>query len=145
MKIQEKDQFHGSALTQIVEDKSFKALNRGSEKYGHYLVNADHHVFVKYRKTKSSPWQFLFTSDELMAIHAVAAENKKVFVCLVCGTVTVCALDRSEFTSLIDLSTAGRQWIRIEVPKGGSCHVSGSNGSLSSTVPHNSFPKKVFM
>lgn len=48
MKIQDQDLYHGAALTQIVEHASFKALNRGSEKYGHYLVNKDQHVFIKY-------------------------------------------------------------------------------------------------
>ena len=35
MKIQKKDLFHGSALTQIVEDPLFTALNKADEKYGH--------------------------------------------------------------------------------------------------------------
>jgi hypothetical protein len=39
---------------------------------------------------------------------------------------------------------SGQQSIRVEVPKAGSCHVSGSIGSLKRTVPHNSFPNKVF-
>lgn len=60
MKIQEQDRFHGAALTQIVEHKSFKALNRASAKYGHYLVNADRHVFTKYSKATRSPWSFTF-------------------------------------------------------------------------------------
>ena len=36
MKIQQKDYFHGAALTQIVEHESFKALNKADSKYGHY-------------------------------------------------------------------------------------------------------------
>ncbi len=56
MKIQEQDIYHGAALTQIAEHESFKALNKGSERYGHYLINADCHVFIKYSKAAVSPW-----------------------------------------------------------------------------------------
>jgi hypothetical protein len=145
MKIQEQDLFHGAALTQIVEHKSFKALNRGSQKYGHYLVNKDQHVFVKYGKSNVTPWKFTFAPDEIEAIRGEADKSKSVFICLVCGPITVCALNRAEFTNTIDLSASGQQWIRIDVPKNGSCRVSGSAGSLKRRVPHNSFPDKVFV
>lgn len=43
MKTQEKDLYHGAALTQIVEHTSFRALNLAPVKgYGHHLVNSDH-------------------------------------------------------------------------------------------------------
>lgn len=144
MKIQEQDLFHGAALTQIVEHKSFKALNRASVKYGHYLVNADRHVFAKYSKATRSPWSFTFQPNDLKAIQAEINNGNTVFLCLVCGTATVCALAEAEFTSLIDLASPAAQRVRVEVPAGGSCHVSGSLGSLKRTVPHNSFPDKVF-
>ena len=57
-KIQKQDLYHGAALTQIVEHPTFKALNRASKNYGHYLVNADREVFVKYSASSSSPWGF---------------------------------------------------------------------------------------
>jgi hypothetical protein len=144
MKIQEQDRFHGAALTQIVEHDSFKALNRASTKYGHYLVNADRHVFVKYSKSTRSPWSFTFQSHDFQSIQAEVSAGHLVFVCLVCGTVTVCALSKDELVALIDLHASNAQWVRVEVPPGGSCHVSGSLGKLKRTVPHNSFPEKVF-
>lgn len=142
MKIQEKHQFHGAALTQIVEHESFKALNRASNKYGHYRVNADRHTFVKYRKAPHSPWSFTFQPDELKAIQAQL--KNKVFLCLVCGTSTVCALTVKEFTELIDLKSSSAQWVRVEVSPGCSCHVFGSSGKLQRAVSHNSFPGIVF-
>ncbi len=54
MKTKEMDLYHGPALTQIVHHDSFKAINKATTKYGHYLVNTDRHVFVKYRKNPSS-------------------------------------------------------------------------------------------
>jgi hypothetical protein len=144
VKIQEKDIYHGAALTQIVEHDSFKALNRASNKYGHYLINADRHVFIKYRTADASPWQFIIQPDEVSAICLEAGANRTIYLCLVCGITTVCALNIDEIKTVIDVESSLQQWIRVEVPNGGSCHVSGSSGKLQRTVPHNSFPNKVF-
>lgn len=144
MKIQEQDIYHGPALMQIVEHQSFKALNRASLHYGHYLVNTDRQVFVKYRKTRRSPWQFVFQPDELSAISTAMSSNGRVFVCLVCGHTTICALNEDEVVQIIDLAATTQQSIRVEVPQGGSCRVSGSKGKLKRVVPHNSFPTKIF-
>ncbi|MEW6369058.1 MAG: hypothetical protein AB1714_30895 [Acidobacteriota bacterium] len=145
MKIQEQDVYHGPALMQIVEHPSFKALNRASKRYGHYLVNTDRQVFTKYRKTKRSPWQFVFAPDELSALAKAKSAGNRVFVCLVCGHTTICALNVDEFDQVIDVTAGSQQSIRVELPQGGSCRVSGSKGRLQRTVPHNSFPEKVFV
>lgn len=144
MKIQEQDFYHGVALTQITEHKSFKALNRASTKYGHYLINTDRHVFIKYRTHPKSPWQHTFSPDEMKSLIAACKKNTHVFLCLVCGDITICALDHSEISTVLDLNSNAQQWVKVEVPKGGSCHVSGSNGYLARVVTHNSFPKKAF-
>ncbi|MBT6158296.1 MAG: hypothetical protein HOL01_07730 [Planctomycetaceae bacterium] len=146
MKIQDQDLFHGAALTQIVQHESFKALNRGSKtKYGHYLINTNRHVFVKYRKPNQSPWQHTFSEDEIDAIANQIKKRQKVFLCLVCGKTTVCALRIAEIKRVLDMKGEGQQWVRVEVPKGGRCHVSGSNGRLAKTVAHSAFPEKVFV
>jgi len=144
MKIQEQDVYHGPALMQIVEHPSFKALNRASKRYGHYLVNTDRQVFTKYRKVKSSPWQFVFAPEELSTLSRALSGPDHVYVCLVCGHLTVCALSGDELQQLVDLAARSPQSIRVDVPSGGSCHVSGSKGRLKRTVPHNSFPNKIF-
>ena len=144
MKIQEQDRFHGAALAQIVKHNSFKALNKASTKYGHYRVNADRHVFVKYSTEEYSPWRFTFQKDDLKAIQTEVKKGT-VFICLVCGTYTVCALTIEEFQALIDLDASSKQsWVRVEVPPRGSCHASGNLGPLKKAIPHNSFPDKVF-
>ncbi|TCO38960.1 hypothetical protein [Dokdonella fugitiva] len=144
MKVQEQDQYHGIALTQIVEHKSFKALNRCSEHYGHYMVNTDREVFIKYRKTGNGSWQFVFQPQELKAIKAAMASKSDVFVCLVCARSTVCALTEDEINTLIDVGSAASQSITITVPPNSSCRARGSAGSLKGTIPHNSFPNKLF-
>lgn len=57
MKIQKKGSNHGVALTQIVEHPSFKALNKADEKFGHYQINHDTRILIRYR-SGNSPWTF---------------------------------------------------------------------------------------
>lgn len=144
MKIQYQDFYHGAALTQVVEHESFKALNKGSERYGHYLINADCHLFVKYSTAETGPWTFTFQPDHLEPIRSILESEAQVFVCLVCGEETVCALSSDELKSVIDVSATDAQWVRVEFPAGGSCRVKGSSGEMKRKVPHNSFPNKLF-
>jgi hypothetical protein len=145
MKIQKQDIYHGPALMQIVEHRSFKALNRASGLYGHYLINTDREVFTKFRSVPFSPWQFTFAPAELAAIRRAASGDARVFVCLVCGHETICALTVDEFSQLVDPASKAQQWIRVSVPRGGGCHVSGSIGQLKRVIPHGAFPEKLFL
>jgi len=144
VKVQQQDLFHGAALTQIVEHPSFKALNRASAKYGHYLVNTDREVFVKYRTSGKGPWQFTLQPDELAALSSALASTHRVFLSLVCGPVTVCTVGDHEITKLVDVRSKSPQWIKVDVPPRKSCRVSGSQGRLTHTVAHRAFPEVIF-
>lgn len=143
MKTQEQDFYHGVALAQIVRHESFKALNSGSPKQGHYLINNDRHLLVKYRTNDGDSWQFTFKVEEILAIKSMAKKSSNVFICLVCGGATICALTFDEIKELL-APKSEHQSITVSAPVGGSLHVRGSLGELSKTVPHNSFPKKLF-
>ncbi len=144
MKIQTQDFYHGAALTQIAEHESFKALNKGSSNYGHYLVNADCHLFVRYSTGDGPTWSYTFTSEQLKAVNNVAAANASAFVALVCGEETVCLLDQVQLETVIDLGSTNAQWVKVEAPPSKSCRVSGSAGQLKKVIPHNAFPKALF-
>jgi hypothetical protein len=144
MKIQQKDLFHGAALTQIVEDPSFKALNKADTKYGHYQVNADRRLMVKLTEKENHPWQFTFQPDDLNTLRADIASNFTTFVCLVCGKKTICLLDQADFSAVIDLNSPAVQWIRVDIPKA-SMRVRGSAGSLGHAIAHKDFPDNVFV
>ncbi len=143
MKVQEQDIFHGPGLVQIVQHESFKALNRGSAKYGHYLINTNRHVFAKYSSRKRSPWQFTFQLEDLASIESASSKGP-TYVMLACGHETVCALTLDELREVVDLDASVQQTIIVDVPRGGSCHVKGSLGKMKKTVPHNAFPRKLF-
>lgn len=144
MKIQSHDLYHGAVLTQITEASSFKALNKADHLYGHYLVNEDTRLFVKYSKKAEEPWEFRFQKSELSAIEEDLSAGERVFLCLVCGEATICCLGENEFMEIINLEAKDSQTIIIDSPTAASMRVRGSAGRLSKTIAHNSFPKKLF-
>lgn len=150
MKTQKADLLHGAALTQIVKHPSFKALNKPWKEYGHYQVNADIEVFCKYLTTnhiskKKKSWCFTFQPEELSRIkEAQDLRSNRLFCCLICNDFTVCVLNMLEINQLLNFSERKAQSITVDVPHGGSCRVSGTNGELKRCVPHNAFPNKIF-
>jgi hypothetical protein len=142
VKIDNKDFYHGAALTQITEHESFKALNKADGKYGHYLVNTDRRLLTKHSEQNVS-WQFTFQPADLQTLESDIKSGFKTFLVLVCGGETICLLDETEFLQLIDLKASGQQWIRVSIPKA-SMRVHGSSGTLKHAIKHNGFPKRVF-
>ncbi|MGY3717657.1 hypothetical protein ACWE42_19270 [Sutcliffiella cohnii] len=143
MKIQTQDQYHGAVLTQITEHSSFKALNKVDSLYGHYLVNHNTRLFVKYLTKESSPWHFKFSYNELQSIQKDLESTSQVFLCLVCGEVTLgsfpivpfmCIEPPGGTSTIID-------WFSFEVT---SIKLENSWISRAQTLPHNSFPNKLF-
>lgn len=144
MKIQMQELYHGAVLTQITEHPSFKALNKADSQYGHYLVNNNIRVIVKYLTKGYSPWVFEFSPSELLAMKKDMKTTNRVYLCLICGQETICALNEEEITSLIDLDAFTNQAIVVDAPSSGSMYVTGTVGKLPRTLQHNSFPNRIF-
>jgi hypothetical protein len=144
MKIQTKDFYHGAALTQIVEHPSFTALNKAGDKYGHYIVNYDIRLIVKYSSPGNGPWQFTFNSDDLEIIQNDIDGDASFYACLICGEETICLLGEEDLQKLIDTDTNDIQWVRVDSPPRRSMRVTGSQGKLGHTVAHNVFPNRLF-
>ncbi|WP_249869120.1 hypothetical protein [Oceanobacillus saliphilus] len=70
--------------------------------------------------------------------------GREVFLCLVCGQETICALNIDEFSRLIDVHLTESQSIIVDVPPGGSMHVKGTLEVLDKSLRHNSFPEEFF-
>ena len=143
MKIDNKDFFHGAALTKITEHRSFTALNKADAKYGHYLVNTDRRLLTKHSEKPRPPWQFTFNSDDLEILRYDRDSGFISFVVLVCGKVSICLLDESEYSALIDLNSSSQQSIRVQIPKA-SMQVNGSAGALRRMIRHKGFPNRIF-
>lgn len=144
MKIQQKDYYHGAALTQIVEHESFKALNKADAKYGHYKINHDIRLMVKIATSDNDTWQFTANSNDLTIIREGINADDKFFMCLVCGLNTVCLLDSDQVQQLIDVTSDDQQWLKVTAKDGGSLWAKSRIAELSRAIPHNAFPEKLF-
>ena len=145
MKIQDKDLYHGAALTQIVCHPTFKSINKDREmlKYGCYSVN-DFLVFIKISTGPGPAWQFTFKMDDLIILKKLL--NRKFFLCLVCSDKTICCMNKTEICDVLDLRDQSQQYIRVKAPPGGSIHVNGpKDKKLGHTISHNTFPDKLFL
>ncbi len=145
MKIQEQDTFHGPALMQIVEHDSFKALNKADDQYGHYLVNKDIRLWVKYASKAKGPWQFTFQPNDLSLISKDVKQKGITHVVLVCGNVSICSLNTDELERLLDITAKSAQWLKVAAPPNKQMRVTGSDSNKSSILaPHNKFPGCIF-
>ena len=144
MKIQEKDLFHGSALTQIVEHPSFKALNKADSKYGHYQINNNTRILIKYRTNETSPWIFTIKEEDVDTLIQDIDSQQASFLCLVCGNTTICILSTIEYEKLLDVSKKKEQWLRVDLPPRSSMRIKSATGRLPRPIKNNSFPDILF-
>ena len=124
MKIDDKHLYHGAALAQIIEHPSFTALNRESHtpKAGHYLINHNIHLFIKY-STNEGEWQFTFKPQDIKNYRTHLndeSENSKLFLCLVCYKKVVGVLEKDAIKKYLDLASNNQQWIKV-IEKDGKC------------------------
>lgn len=139
--IDHKDFMHGAALVAIADSEMFTALNRASVKYGHYVVNHDRHLFIKYNDGKG-PGEYFFTfsgEDKRRIISEVAP---LVFTVLVCGNEVITGITREELSQLITLNHAAASAVKVSAQQGKQLRISGLNGQLS-PIARNSFPARI--
>jgi hypothetical protein len=142
MRIQQKDYYHGAALTQIVEHGSFTALNKVDEKYGHYKVNHNIRLMVKITTNDESPWQFTANASDLSTIEDDIRSGENFYLCLVCGLNTICLLNSDQVEKLLDISSRDQQWLRVKDT--GSLWAWSAKTELNHAIPHNAFPDRLF-
>lgn len=143
MKIQKKGSNHGVALTQIVEHPSFKALNKADEKFGHYQINHDTRILIRYR-SGNSPWTFTLKEEDINILIEDITYNQRSFLCLVCGNESICVLSCNDYQDLIDTSKKSTQSIIVELPPRSSMHVKSKIRKLDHAIPHKNFPDILF-
>jgi len=149
MKICERDLYHGAALTKIVMHESFKALNKATEKYGHYQVNHNARLLTKHStKTKKGlthSWQFTFNPDDITVLKAdIVTPGISSYVVLTCGQSAVCCITSEEIQKLIDMSESRAQGVSVTAEPGKQLRVGSGRVTRELLVPMNRFPKCVF-
>jgi hypothetical protein len=144
VKIQQQDLFHGAALTQVVEHPSFKALNKAPDgKYGHYVLNSDKRLFLKYTTGDGPDYRFTLSKEEVAAIRKDQAGGHSVFAVLVCGAETICAVSADQLWTVADKKPKGSQQVWVRSYAGKSMRFGGRQDELPHVIPHNSFPRVV--
>jgi hypothetical protein len=144
MKIQQQDLFHGAALMQVVEDPQFKALNKaGDGKYGHYVLNNDTRLFVKYTTGAGPEFVFNLSDSDVAAIREDEAAGHNVFLVLVCSDVTICAVVSDDLWVVADEAPNANQQVWVQAEPGKSMRFGKGQHQLERTIPHNSFPTVV--
>lgn len=144
MSIDHKDFMHGAALVAIADSEEFTALNKASSKYGHYVVNHDRNIFVKYNDgTGRGEYAFTYQSaDKKQLIET--APGGLVFVVFVCGNEVITGLAREELGELIDLNSSRSETVKVVASQGRQLRLRGPQGSLS-PIPRNSFPARILI
>jgi hypothetical protein len=133
---------HGAALVAIADSAEFTALNNASRKYGHYVVNHDRNLFIKYNDG-SGPGDYFFTfqpTDKKLITET--APRARVYVVLVCGDEVITGLSREELSDLVDLTTPEVESVKVTASAGRQLRVRGPGGSLP-PIPRGSFPQRI--
>jgi hypothetical protein len=142
MGIDHKDFMHGAALVAIADSAEFTALNKASVKYGHYVVNHDRNIFIKY-SDGHGPGDYSFTLQQAdKRLISQTAPGGRVYVVFVCGDEVITGLSRAELSGLIDLHASNAEAVKVSAAAGKQLRVKGPGGNAP-LIPRNSFPTRI--
>jgi hypothetical protein len=110
MKINKDHLYHGAALTQVAEHRTFKAINEmspgGVRSRCAFRINADIYLYFKYTAIKprgpAREFIFNFNADSLAELQALQSPPQKIFICLICVKAShICCINYDTFLALI--------------------------------------------
>ncbi|MEU6081045.1 hypothetical protein [Streptomyces sp. NPDC047108] len=139
--IDHKDFMHGAALVAIADSAMFTALNRASVKYGHYVVNHDRHLFLKYNDGKG-PGDYFFTFSAEDKRRVLGVGHERVFAVLVCGNEVVTGISRKELGQLVPMAHPLASTVKVSARQNKQLRISGPSGNLP-LVSRRSFPARI--
>jgi len=143
-----RDPYDGVVLRHLIKHDAPIQVAEIRDKPGHFCLNEDAFLLVKYSSRNCSPWRFTFRPDDVRTL--VRDQNQGglfggSYVCLVCGLESLCALQEEEWSSLLDLSVADKQQtVAVRRDPRSSFEVTGSSGRLDRSIPASRFPGLVF-
>lgn len=147
--ITERDKFYGVVLRHLTKNgHPISSLAELGDKAGHFCINEEAFLLVKYSSASESPWRFSFHPGDLPILvkdHNRGGLFGGSYVCLVCGFNSVCMLREDEWSALLHLdSTDRQQTVTVRRAVGRSFAVSGTAGQLKHKVPVSRFPSLIF-
>lgn len=143
-----RDPYEGVVLRYLIkQDVPIRVAEIG-DKPGHFCLNEDAFLLVKYSSRSCPPWRFTFRPDDVRTL--IRDQNQGglfggSYVCFVCGLESLCALREEEWSTLLDLTmTEGQQTIVVRRDPRSSFEVTGSSGQLDRKIPASRFPGLIF-
>jgi hypothetical protein len=149
--IDHQDFMHGAALAAIARHRNFVALNKASPKYGHFKVNDNCHIFIKYDDEGRSgrdgtvTYNFGFSHSEIREMQKTKSSANQVYTVLVCGQEAITALSLSQLSEIIDMKAA-QQSVRVVSQPPKWLRIYGSARRLGPPVPRTgraAFPNQI--
>ena len=149
MPMQKKDPYRGAALSMIIDQEPFKALNRvPGPSRNHYMLNHHTHLFIKYsKKPGAAGWNFSFRKEEIEKVQVAHADGSPVCVALVCDGEEVCGLDAQQFLEIVDVNKSSVQNVVVSWKRTESMRVRSGRKQYKRTFPRtgpNAFPRMLF-
>lgn len=133
---------HGAALCAIADCPQFTAVNKASSKYGHYVLNHDRDLFLKYCSKRSDDYGYAFVvNGSDFAAMLGCHDRDRTFLVLTCGEEVVTALSLTELSAVVSLS-AGDQWLRVMAKPNQSLYMRGPVGELG-PIGRQDFPARL--
>ena len=147
MTISKRSFYHGAALAEVTDNRSFSSINRipSINSYSAYQINHNIGIYIKYT-SDSDMFKFSFSSDNKEEIRKMnEIYQKNTYIALVCSEDGICLLNYEMLISCIDLQSDENDWININRPNGCSYRVRGSKGECDRSIPLNAFPNQIFL
>jgi len=143
-----RDPYEGVVLRHLIKPDDPIEVTEIGDKLGHFCLNEDIFLLVKYSSRNRSPWRFTFQPDDIETLvndHNRGGLFGGSYVCLVCGLNTLCALREKEWSTLFDLGgREEQQTITVCRHPRTSFEVAGSAGQLEQKIPISRFPSLLF-
>ena len=133
--LRQNDFFHGVLLSKLLD---YNQLNVKKHQYfSAYIIN-DKVYYIKYTRTRISPWTFSFSEAHITEWISLSNEYKKLFVVLICNEDGICCLNFHELKTIIAFENDNYpKWVKTIRQKGEKYSVSGSDGKLPYKIGDN--------
>lgn len=143
-----RDPYEGVVLRHLIKHDDPVQVTEIGDKVGHFCLNNDAFLLVKYSSRSRSPWRFTIRPDDINTLVRDQSRGGLFggsYFCLVCGFESLCALREEEWSALLDLSeTEIQQTLSVSRSPRSSFEVTGSSGHLARKIPVSRFPALIF-
>ena len=161
--IEDKDQFHGVALSFLLlalsEKKKFMSLILNGESSSEYVLKIKKDkkdmffkkkqeflnigLYVKYSTKRRTPWAYTFNRQHQEDIDKSFKKHATTFVILINSNDGIVCLEYNEFRKILDYNHEEAEGIRVSRRLKQSYRLTGRDGKLNHTIAPSSFPKKI--